>query len=221
MPWRLRIPLAGREVEPGRGGQKRSRERETGRSLHFLGERASEIVCDVHVAALEHGQTRGVVGDAAEYQALDGGHLTPEPLMCLEDEFDTRREGHESVGAGTDGRLLETFLPDPQHVAPRGDPGRARRRRPDERHEVGPGFLEADTHAIPVDDLDGGNLLLQELRRRPAIALEGELYVLRGHEVSVVEPDRLFATGTRSSGRPAQRSTTRQVLAPSDALASA
>src|SRR5258707_10437507 len=126
MPWRLRIPLAGREVDPERGGQKSSRERETGRSLHFLGEGAPEVVRDVHVAALEHGQTRGVVGDAAEYQALDGRHLTPEPLMCLEDEFDTRREGHEPVGAGTDGRLLETVLPDPLHVALRDDPGRSR-----------------------------------------------------------------------------------------------
>src|SRR5258707_12791933 len=104
MPWRLRIPLAGREVDPERGGQKRSRERETGRSLHFLGEGAPEIVRDVHVAALEHGQTCGVVGDAAEDQALDGGHLTPEPLMCLEDEVDTQRGGQEPGWAWTDWR---------------------------------------------------------------------------------------------------------------------
>jgi len=39
-----------------------------------------------------------------------------------------------------------------------------------------------------VDDLHGGDALLQELRGRALVAFEGEFHVLWGHRLAVVEP---------------------------------
>src|SRR6266850_4988993 len=177
MPRRPRIPLPGREVDPERGRDDGSRQPEARRSLDFLGKRATEVVGDVHVAALEHRQARRVVGDATEYQTLDGRHSAPEALVGLEDELDTGCEGHETIGTGPDRRLLEAILSHTLHVATGDDPGGAGRRRAEEGHEVGPGLLESNAHMMRIDDLDGGDLLLENPGGRPAIALERELHV--------------------------------------------
>src|SRR4029453_7582908 len=52
VPRRLRIPLTLGEVDPMRRGQQRSRELQARSSLDFLGERTTDVVGDVDLAAL-------------------------------------------------------------------------------------------------------------------------------------------------------------------------
>src|SRR4029453_19617557 len=77
VPRRLRIPLTLGEVDPMRRGQQRSRELKARSSLDFLGERTTDVVGDVDLAALEHRQPRALVGDAAEHEAPARWRLAP------------------------------------------------------------------------------------------------------------------------------------------------
>src|SRR6266480_4221049 len=64
------------------------------------------------------------------------------------------------------------------------------RRRVDravEGHEVWPRLLQDEAHAAGIDDLDLAHALLEELGRGAAVAVEGELHVLRRHWLAVVE----------------------------------
>ncbi len=191
MPRRSGIPLLCREIDPEGRGQEGASELETRCSLDFFGERPPDVVRDIHLAALEHRQACAFIGDAPEYQPLDGWHLAPETLVRLEDELDARREGHESVGASSDGCLLEPLVTHALHIVLWDDPARSRGWRAEERHEVGPWFLETDPHPARIDDLDGRDLFLEELGGGAAIPLDRELDVVGGHHVAVVESDVL------------------------------
>src|SRR5207245_1925370 len=56
-----------------------------------------------------------------------------------------------------------------------------------EGEEIGPGLLEAEANASRIRRLHGDHPLLQRLVGRPPVALEGELHVLRGDGVAIVE----------------------------------
>src|SRR5206468_9462048 len=69
--------------------------------------------------------------------------------------------------------------------------GSAGSRRAIERHEVGPGLLETKAHPILIHDLHRPHLGLEQARTRAAVAIEGELHVLRGERITVLEADAL------------------------------
>ena len=189
VPRRLRVPLLAGEVDPEGGGDQGGRELQPGRALDLLRKLAADRIGYVDLAALEHGKPRRLLGDDPEDQPLDVRRLAPVALVRLEHHLHAGVEGHELVGPGADGGLLEPVLADLLHVGFRHDPGGAGRRRRKERHEVGPGLAQLDADPQRVDDLDARNLLLEELGRGAAIALEGELDVLGGHRLAVVEDD--------------------------------
>ena len=112
--------------------------------------------------------------------------LAPVLLEGLQHQLHARREGDELVGAGADRRLLEALVADLLHVLLRHDPAGAGGVGV-EGQEVGPGLLEPEAHVLRVRRLDRGHLLLQQLLRGAAIALERELHVLRGDRLAVVE----------------------------------
>src|SRR3989449_3746098 len=186
VPRRLRVPLLD-EVEEEDPVGPRGDELQPGRPPDLLGHRARQEVRHVHLAALERGRTRRLVGDTPEDQALDARRLAPVTVERLEDQFHPRGEADEPVGSGADRALLEAFLADTLDVLLGHDPAGARRRRPVERHEVGPRLLEEEPDPARVDDLHLLDLILEELRRPAAVALEGELHVLGGDGLAVVE----------------------------------
>src|SRR6202030_1495562 len=96
-------------------------------------------------------------------------------------------EAHDLVRARSDGRLAEALLADLLDVLLRNHPARARHERAVESREVGPGLLEHEPHAVRGEYLDLLHRVLQRLGGAPAVALEGELHVLRGDRIAVVE----------------------------------
>ena len=96
-----------------------------GGALDLLAERAAQRVRHVHLAALEHGQAREVLGDHLPHQALDRRGLPPVAVVRLEDQLDARVERRELVGPGADRRLLEALVADLLDVLLGHDPGRA------------------------------------------------------------------------------------------------
>src|SRR5262249_36055230 len=71
------------------------------------------------------------------------------------------------------------------------DPRGPRRWSAIEGHEIKPGPAQAEADTMRVDDLHGGDALLQELRGRALVAFEGEFHVLRSDRLAVVEPHAL------------------------------
>ena len=69
----------------------------------------------------------------------------------------------------------------------RDDPSGSGGEAPVVGHEIGPGLLEPEAHAARVRHLDRGDPVLHRLRRRAPIALEGELHVVGGDGLAVVE----------------------------------
>ena len=189
VPGRLRVPLLG-EVEPERSLQHGGLELQARRATHLLCQRPADRVDDVRLAALERGQPRRLVGNDPEHQAPDAGALAPVLVERLQHQLHARRERDELVGAGADRRLLEAVVTDPLHVLLGHDPAGAGGRRV-EGQEVGPRLLQPEAHPAGIDDLDGGHPLLERLVGRAAIALEGELHVLAGHRLAVVEAHAL------------------------------
>ena len=187
-PRRLGIPLLGEE-QPERAGDGGRLEGEARGPLELLRQRAPDRVDDVDLAPLQRRQAGRLVGDHAEAQRLDARRLAPVVLVGLEHELDARRERHEAVRPGADGRLLEPVVSNLLHIFLRDDPAGAGRRAAVEGHEVGPGLLQSEAHPLGVHDLHRGDLLLQELRGRASVALEGELDVLGGDRIAVVELD--------------------------------
>ena len=185
-PRRLRIPLLGEGQPLGEGGRRRL-ERESRSPAQLLRERAAERVGDVGLAPLEHGQARRLVRDRAEHQALHRGAFAPVAVERLEHQLDPGGERDEAIGPGADRRLLEAVLAHPLHVALGNDPGGPGRGRRVEGHEVRPGLLEADAHVAGVHDFHRGHPRLEGGRGPAPVALEGELHVLRGDRVAVVE----------------------------------
>src|SRR2546422_335319 len=90
-------------------------------------------------------------------------------------------------GSGADGGLFEALFAAPLDVLPGHDPAGARRRRPVERHDVGPRLLEEEPDPARVDDLHLLDLVLEELRCPAAVTLEGEFHVLGGDGLAVVK----------------------------------
>src|SRR5213594_535150 len=175
VPRRLRIPLLD-EVEEEDPVGPRGDELQPVRAPDLLGHRARQEVRHVHLAALERGRARRLVGDAPEDQALDARNLAPVAFERLEDQLHARGEADEPVGSGADRGLLEAVLADALDVLLRHDPAGARRRRPVERHEVGPRLLQDEPDPARVDDLHLLDLVLEELRCPAAVTLEGELH---------------------------------------------
>src|SRR5256885_15715642 len=101
------------------------------------------------------------------------------PYTTLFRSLHARRERDELVGAGADRQLLVALLAHPLHVLLGHDPAGARRARV-ERHEVGPRAGEPEADARGVRRLHRRDLVLQELVRGAAVAVERELDVLGG-----------------------------------------
>jgi len=145
----------------------------------------------VDLAALEGGQPGRLVGDDAEDEPLDGWRFAPVSLVGLQHQLHPRLEGHEPVGSRPHRGFLETVLADFLHVFLGHDPGRAGGRSGEERHEVEPGFLEAEAHLVRIDDFHRGDPVPEELGGGAAVALEREFDVVSRHGVAVVERDAL------------------------------
>src|SRR3989454_842046 len=186
VPRRLRVPLLD-EVEEEDPVGPRGDELQPGRPPDLLGHRARQEIRYVHLATLERGRTRRLVGDTPEDQALDARRLAPVAVERLEDQLHARGEADEPVRSGADRGLLEALVADTLDVLLGHDPAGARRRRPVERHEVGPRLLEEEPDPARVDDLQLLDLVLEELRRPAAVTLEGEFHVLGGDGLAVVE----------------------------------
>ncbi len=112
--------------------------------------------------------------------------LTPVVVDGFEHELDARRERDESIGAGTDRRLLEAIVPDLRDVGLGHDPSRAGRARV-EGEEIRPRLLEAKPDARRPRSLDRRHPFLEGLARGASVALEGELDVLGTERIAVVE----------------------------------
>ena len=180
------IPLLG-QVEEDHAGRHGGGEAQARRALDLLGGGAAQQIDDVHVARLERGGPRGLVGHAAEDEALDRGDFSPVPLEGLHDQVDARVEAHHLVRPRADGRLLEPILAHLLHVLARHDPRGAGGGGPVEGHEVRPRLLQVKPDAARIDDLHVPHAILEQLGGGALVALERELDVVRGHRVAVVE----------------------------------
>src|SRR2546427_1841991 len=132
-------------------------------------------------------QPRGLVGHGLEDEAVDARALPPVWLVRFEYELHAGVERDEPVRAGTDGRLLEAVVADLLDVLLGYDPAGAGGEAAVVGHEVRPGLLEPKADPARIHDLDRRDLLSQELRRGATIPLEGELHVLGGDGIAVVE----------------------------------
>jgi hypothetical protein len=184
--------------------------------LDLLGERASDRVGHVDLAALERGQPRRLVRDHLEDEPLHGRDLSPVLVEGLERQLHTGVEGDELVGPGAHRRLLEAVLAHALDVLLRHDPARAGRRSGVEGEEVRPGALEDEAHAPGVDDLHLAHAVVEQLVAGAPVALEGELDVLRGHGIAVVKARALaqheFVRGAVGRRRPRLRERRRHGL---------
>jgi len=184
-PRRLGIPLVG-EDEPLVGGKDERCQLEPGRAHELLGEGAADRIGDVGLAPLEHGEPGRVLRDDAEDEALDRGSLAPVRLEGFQHQLDAGRKGHELVGPGAHWRFLVPVVPDLLDVLLGNDPAGAGGARV-EGEEVGPRRLEAEAHAAGIGCLDTGHPVLERLRGGALVALVGELHVLSGDRLTVVE----------------------------------
>jgi len=148
---------------------------------------APQRVGEIDLAALQHREARGLVGDDLEREPLHARGLPPEQLVRFEHELDAWVEGDEPVWSGADRRLLEPVVTDLLEVLLRHDPRRAGRRRRVEREKVRPRVSQHEPYALRIHDLHVADLVLQQLRGRAAIALERELHVVRCDRLPVVE----------------------------------
>src|SRR5215467_9764667 len=104
--------------------------------------------------------------------------LVPVALIRLKHQLYTWREGDEAIGARANRRLLEAVLAHALDIVPGDDPAGARRQGPVKAHKIRPGLREAETDASGLRRLNGGDPLLEHLRRDAAVALERELHVV-------------------------------------------
>ena len=185
VPRRLRVPLVS-EVDPLCRLTDVGLQRQPRGPPEILGQRTANRVGDVHLAALQRGQPRGLVRDRLQDKPLHVRRLSPVLIEGLEDELDARAERDEPVGASADRSLLEALVADLFDVFPGHDPAGAGGGRV-ERHEVRPRPLETNADTPRVRRLDGRHTLLQRLLRDAPVTLERELDVLGCDRVTVVE----------------------------------
>ena len=213
-PGRLRIPLV-REIEP-EDAEERRHQAKPRRALDVLGGGPAQEKGDVDFSALERGGARGLVGQAPEDEPLDGRSLAPVALEGFEHQLDARVEAHELVGARADGRLAKALFTHALDVLPGHDPSGAGDEGAVESREIRPRLLEDEAHAIGRGRLDLLHRVLENLRSPAAVALEGELHVVGGDRISVMElgalpqgelgAERVLGHGPRlgqARGRPA------------------
>ena len=118
---------------------------------------------------------------------LMDGRLPPVALEGLDDQLHARVEAHELVRAGAHRGLAVALLADALEVLLRHHPARAGGERAVEGPEVGPRLLEDELHPVRRGRLDLLDRVLQHLGGAAPVALEGELHVLRGDRLAVVE----------------------------------
>src|SRR4030095_8144648 len=123
--------------------------------------------------------------------SVDAGRLAPVLFVGFQDELDTGLERDELVGSCPDRRLPEPVVAHPLHVFLGDDPPDAGGQPSVEGHEIGPSPLQTEANASRVDDVDRRDVVLQHLGGRAAVTLEGELDVLGGERITVVETDTL------------------------------
>src|SRR5256712_4412269 len=187
VPGRLRGPLV-REIEPENRGRYRARdELESGTALNVLGHGAGQEIGDVDLAVLEGGRARRLLRQTPKDQSLDVGDLAPVPLERFHHQLDPGIEAHEFVRSGADRRLLEAVVTHLLDVSLGHDPAGAGGRRTVERHEVRPRLLQEEAHAARSHALDLAHALLEDLRPRALVPLEGELRVRGRDRLAVVE----------------------------------
>ena len=129
---------------------------------------------------------RGLVGQAAEDDPLDGGRLAPVAVEGLDYQLHAGIEAHELVGPGADGRLAKALLANvSKYLCGTTHPALADERAV-EAGKSGHGSLKTNftRSGAALDLLD---LVLQDLRRASPVALEGEFHVVRGDRIAVVE----------------------------------
>jgi len=168
-------------------GRKHGFQREPGRAPDLSGQLAADQVDDVGITALERRQPRGVVGNHTEDQPLHVRRLAPILVERLEYQLYAGGERDEAVRTGADRRFFIAVVANFLDVLLRDDPPGARRACPIEGHEIGPGLLEPKPDAAGIEDLDRRDPLLEGLGEDAPIALEGELHVLGGDGLAVVE----------------------------------
>ena len=88
-PRRAGRPLLREHQEQHAVGAHRG-QRQPGGAPDVLRDGAVEEVGDVHLAALERGGARGLLGDASHHQALDARGLAPVAVEGLEGQLDAR-----------------------------------------------------------------------------------------------------------------------------------
>ncbi len=213
VPRRLRIPLLG-EIQPiGRRTDGRP-QRQSRRALQFLGQLGADRIGDVDLATLQCGESRRLIGDHPQHDALHARRLAPVLVERLQHQFDARRERDELVRPGADRRLLESVLADLLDVFARHDPAGAGGDGI-EGDEVRPGILQLEHDALRIGRFHRRHALLQQRVRRATIALERELHVIGGDRIAVVElrtlaQDELVAQPVLA-GRPGLRQRRRRI----------
>ena len=111
VPRRLRIPLSGPKLSHWVPEMTVGTSLSPGVRFDLLAERAPERVRDVHLAALEHGQPRQVLGDDPPHHALHRGGLAPVAVVRVEDQLDAGVVRRELVGAAPTGAFLKPSSP--------------------------------------------------------------------------------------------------------------
>ena len=187
VPGRLGVPLVEEvQVEgPDPAGERQLQRRI---SPHLLRLRRIQEVREIDLAALQHGEPRGGLGDALVDQPFDVGHLAPVALEGLHDQLDARRMAHELVRPEADGVLLEAVVPDVLDIFLRHDPARPGREGPIEGHEVRPRLVQLEAHPVGADDRHLPHLVVEDLG--PG-AREAELDVLGRERIAVVKREPL------------------------------
>ena len=122
MPRRLRVPLLD-EIQIERPNPSGKGQPELGIPFHLLGGLDIQVVGDIDLARLQHGQPRRRLRDTFKDQALHMGHFAPVVLNGLHDQLDARRMADKLIGPQPDGMLLKTVIADLLQILFRHDPG--------------------------------------------------------------------------------------------------
>src|SRR6059036_755964 len=185
----LRVLEAG-ELDEERPRQH-GRQRDAWKLADLVDELAGDVVDDVGLAALQHGDPGGRLGhrDHDELLGVDGTVVAVEGLHL---DLHARLVTHELEGPRADRLLLEAVRAHllvvllGHNPAGAGDVGGAEQDR-----EVEEWLLEDEADRAVVDDLNPIGLLLEHVGLRAPVVLVAELHVLRRDRLTVVELEPL------------------------------